>query len=103
MSTREVAEGKQYQGEDEEIVYTIDVSNWGDSPTSPALVVKEVTDDYAVVTSTVAPTGSASAAANVITLPTIKALTINKVYQCEILFTMSGNKLETFFKIQGER
>ena len=103
MSTREVAEGKQYQGEDEEIVYTIDVSKWGDSPTSPSLVVKEITDDYEDVTSTVAPSGAASATANVITLPTIKSLTMNRVYQCEILFTMAGNKLETFFKIKGER
>ena len=103
MSTREVTEGKQYQGEDEEIVYTIDVSNWGDTPTSPSLVVKEITDDYADVTATVVPSGTASAAANIITLPTIEGLTINKLYQCEILFTMAGNKLETYFIIQGER
>ena len=103
MSTREVAEGKQYQGEDEEVVYTIDVSKWGASPTSPALVVKEITDSYADVTSTVAPTGSASAAANVITLPTIKSLTNSSLYRCEVLFTMAGNKLEAHIVIQGER
>ena len=38
MSIREVFEGKQTQREDEQVVYTIDVSNWGDSPSSPSLV-----------------------------------------------------------------
>jgi len=102
-SIREVFEGKQTQGEDEEIVYTIDVSNWGDSPTSPALVVKEETDDYTDVTSTVAPTGTASASSNIITLPTIKDLTAEKIYRAEVKFTLGGNVLELYIRIRGER
>ena len=102
-SIREVFEGKQTQGEDEEIVYTIDVSKWGDSPSSPSMVVKEETDDYEDVTSVVAPSGSVSAAANVITLPTIKLLTAEKIYRVEVKFTMSGNVLETYIRIRGER
>lgn len=100
---REVFEGKQVQGEDEQIVYTIDVTNWGDSPSGPTMVVKEETDDYTDVTATVAPTGSASAALNVITLPTIKNLTAESIYRAEVKFTMSGNVLEVYIRIRGER
>ena len=103
MSIREVLDGKQIQGEDEEVVYTIDVSNWGDSPSSPSFVVKEETDDYTDVTSTVAPAGSASASANVITLPTIKNLTAEAIYRAEVKFTLSGNVLELYIRIRGER
>ena len=102
-SIREVFEGKQTQGEDEQIVYTIDVTNWGDSPSSPTMVVKEETDDYEDVTSTVAPSGTASASANVITLPTIKNLTAESIYRAEVKFTLSGNILEFYIRIRAER
>ena len=54
--TREVVEGKQPQGEDESIAYTIDVSNIGNGPSVPVLTVKEegeVSEDWTVVTTTV--------------------------------------------------
>jgi hypothetical protein len=101
-STREIVEGIQYQGEDEEIVYTIDVTAVGDSPISPVLTVKDETDLFNDVTSTVA-TGSASANGNVITLPAIHSLTAGKFYRCEVAFDIGGNDLEHYFRIRAER
>lgn len=98
---REVVEGTQHQGEDESVVYTIDVSNVGDSPTSPVLVVKDTTNDNEDVTSTVAA-GSASVADNIITLQAIHSLTAVSVYRCEVAFTLSGNDLEHYFFIKAD-
>lgn len=98
---REVAEGTQPVGEDEEVVFTVDVTNWGDSPTSPSVVVKNLNADTDV-TSTVMPTGSPSVNGNVITLPTIKLLTKNISYRIEVKFTIGGNVLECYIPIGAE-
>lgn len=106
MSTtnvREVTEGLQIQGIDEVVVYTIDVTNVGDTPSSPSLVVKDENDSFADVTSVVAPDGSASASLNIITLPKVKSLTMGRTYRCEVLFTLGGNTLEHYFRILAER
>lgn len=95
---REVAEGLQVQGEDERIAYTLDVSNYGSSPTSVSVVVKRGGED---VTSTVT-TGSSSVAGNVITLPVIHSLVPDAIYRVEVKFTVSGNVLEPYFNIEGQ-
>jgi hypothetical protein len=99
---REVVEGIKVQGEDEIIVYTIDVTNWGDSPTSPTVVVKDMNDSMADVTSTVMPTGSPSVNSNVITLPALKLLTADRRYRVEVKFTLAGNVLETYFVVSAQ-
>lgn len=40
-SPREVVEGIQIQGEKERITYTLDISEWGDTPTDISVVVKD--------------------------------------------------------------
>lgn len=102
-TTREVAEGLQYQGEDEAISYTIDTTNWGGSPTTPSVIVKDASADYADVTSTVIPSGSPTVDTNTITLPLIQNLTIAHMYRVEVKFTRSGNTEECFFRILAER
>jgi len=96
---REVIEGPQYQGEDEEIVYTIDISEWGSSPSG--VTVKVYDEDGADVTTTVT-SGSSSTTTTTITLPTIKSLTAGTQYRVEIKFTAGGQVLEAYFVIIAE-
>lgn len=110
MSTkRHVREGVllDAQGEDEEIVYTLDVSANGSSPTSVAVKVYgesgvgsgATLDD---VTSTVMP-GSPSVGGSVITLPPLKSLTAGVIYRIEVKYMLGGNILEDYFRIPAER
>ena len=101
INDREVLEGKQYQGVDESIAYTLDVSAVGSSPSSVSVVVKDVTNGT-VVTSTVMPTGSASVSGTVITLPALKLLTAGVLYRVEVKYTISNNVLESYFYVQGQ-
>lgn len=98
---REVAEGKQYQGEDESISYTLDVSAIGSSPSSVSVVVKEAFSGTAV-TATVMPTNSPTVNGNVITLSPLKLLTAGVLYRVEVKYTISGNVLESYFYVMGQ-
>lgn len=100
---REVVEGWQYQGKDESIAYTLDVSAVGDDPTSVSVDVFAHGDLDTSVKSTVMPSGSPSVAANVITLPALTALTAGTNYRVEVKFTIGGNVLEHFFNVSGQR
>ena len=99
-TTREVVEGTQVQGVDEQIVYTIDTANWGGTPSSVAVVVKDA--DGVDKTSTVMPTNNPTVAGDVITLSTLKALTTGVVYRVEVKFTAGGNVLECWFDVSAE-
>lgn len=97
---REVVEGVQYQGEDEEIVYTLTTTNWVSSPTNPSVVVKE--RDGTDVTATAMPTNSPSVSGDVITLSPLKSLTTGKEYRVEVQFQAGGSKWEAYFRVVGE-
>lgn len=101
QNSREVAEGIQYQGEDETIIYTLDVSAVGSNPTSTSVVVKDTVNGTSV-TATTMPTGSTSVAGNVITLPALKSLTADILYRVEVKYSVSGNVLESYFYVQGQ-
>jgi hypothetical protein len=97
-NVREATESPLYQGVDEIIVYTLDVSAVGSSPTSPAVVVKDAGAD---VTVTVMPVNSPSVAGNVITLSPLKLLTAGRTYRVEVKYTLAGNTLENYFIVKG--
>lgn len=96
---REVAEGMQYQGEDEKIVYAITTTKWGSDPSSPSAVLKD--PDGTDVTSTNL-TGSASASGDVITTPQVLNLIAGNLYRLEILFISGGQTLECYLEIMAE-
>ena len=100
--SREVSQGKQYQGEDESIAYTIDVTNWGSSPSSVSMAVYDVTNGRTDVSVDVV-SGSTSVSGNVITLKTISGLTLGYMYRVEVQFTISGNVFEAWFSIECQR
>ena len=100
--SREVVEGLQRQGEDEQIVYTITTTPWGSDPSNVVVVVTDESDDSEVVTDDVT-SGSASVSGDVITTPIIQALTAKHLYRVEVKFTCGGNVFECYFRLQGER
>jgi len=103
---REIKEGAQVQGEDEEITYTLTVpSTWG-TPTGTPTVTGFSYDGttYTDVTSTIFPAGAASVSGQVITLPECKALTDGVRYRVEVLFnTTEGDVKEAYAWIDGEK
>ena len=102
MTVREVIEGTQYQGADEQIAYTLDVSNWGSTPSSTSAKIFDVQNSYSDVTGT-NMTGATSVTGDVITTPTVQSLVAGKVYRAEVKFTLSGNVFEAYFNIHGQR
>lgn len=97
---REWIESPLIQGEDEEIVYVLDVSEWGNNPTGISVVVKD--EDGADVTATVTSGSPSALTDNTIQLPTIQDLTAGTEYRVEIKFTISGSILECYGYIRAE-
>jgi len=89
----EVAEGIQYQGENEAVTYSLTTTPWGSTPTGVAVTVEDLSNNEKDVTATVA-TGSASVSGDAITLPEIANLTHGHTYRVRVAFTVSGNDLE---------
>ena len=104
MVSREIVEGQQIQGVDEEITYSITTTPWGSSPSSVAVKVYDITNSYADVTTTVmGASPTATVLGNVITLPELKALTLGHAYRVEVKFDANSNTFETFFVVNAER
>lgn len=105
---REITEGTQAQGVEEEITYALTVpASWGvptGTPTVKVYSYAQETGAYTEVTSTVMPSGAASVAGQVITLPELKGLSDGVLYRVEVKFdTTAGNTLEAYAGVQGER
>jgi len=103
-NSREVAEGIQYQGVDEQIVYSLTTTQWGSSPSSPSVKAYDASNDYADVTTTVL-SGSASVSGDVITLPKVKSLTLGHVYRIDVQFMVAGSAtpFEAYVQITATR
>jgi PKD repeat protein len=101
MSRREVIGGTRVQGVDESIVYALDTTAWGGSPSSPAVTAEDMTASDADVTSTVL-SGSASASGNIVTLPALGSLTAGHQYRIKIAFEISGNTLVAELLVRAE-
>jgi hypothetical protein len=98
---REVKEGRQAQGTEEQIAYTVTTTPWGSTPTSISVKVWDVTRGKRLdVTSTVMPTNSPTASGDVITLSLLKLLTVGHTYRVEVKFTASGNVFEPYFFVE---
>ena len=110
---REIYEGRQYQGTEEELAYRLDTANWSTTPTSPATPSAVSVAIYSVVdtTGTVVYTdttvtnlsGAASVSGQYITTPAVIDLVVGTLYRIEIKFTLETNIWEAYAYIQGER
>lgn len=99
MNVREFTESPMPQGVDERIAYTLDVSPWGVTPTSPVVALKNAAGTDVISSFS---TGAASVSGNVITTPTIHSLVAGQIYRLEIKFVISGNTLEAWGNIRAE-
>ncbi len=102
--TREIAEGIQYQGADEEVTYSITVTNWVTTLSSATSVkVYDISSGARTdVTTTVMPVATMTVSGNKITFSPLKLLTAENVYRLEFLFVGDGQKLEGHAIIQAE-
>jgi hypothetical protein len=96
--TRDITQGRQSQGADEQIIYSLTTTAWGSTPTNVTVKAYDLTNASADVTATVL-SGAASVTGDVITLPTLKSLTAGRIYQIEVLFTAGGSIFELPFVV----
>jgi hypothetical protein len=98
--------GRQEQGVDEEITYTLTVpATWGTPTGTPAVEVFSLIGEvYADVTADVMPTGTPSVNGQVIILPQIKDLAEGVTYRVEMKFSTSeGDVKEAYAWIDALR
>ena len=99
--SREIVEGTQRQGSDEQVYYNLTTTPWGSDPSSVAVKAYSL-PDLTDVTETVL-SGAASVTGDVITLPVCKSLTAGTTYRIEVKFTCSSNVFEAYALILAER
>jgi len=100
---REIKEGMQYMGADEQLYFSLTTTPWGSTPTNTAAKIYEVAGDtYTDKTSTLM-SGSTSVTGDVITLPKITGLTAGTLYRVEVAFTCTSNVFEAVAFIRAER
>ena len=93
-SKREFKESPIEQGEDETIAYTVDTTNWGGTPASPACTLKILRGSVYYDVSDTNLSGDPTVAENYIVTSEVTALTRNKEYRLEILWTTPENNVE---------
>jgi len=99
---REVQEGRQEQGMEERVAYTIATTPWGPVPTG--VVVKAYdTINLGVDVSATVLDGTPVVSGDNIQTPTVQALTLGHTYRIEVKFTSGGNVFEFFFMMKCER
>jgi len=98
-SPRQLVPGQFYQGEDEELSYSVNVGAWVAAPTGACTIVKL---DNADATSSVT-SGTTSVSGCVITTPCLLNLVDGNNYRVEVKFSDDGGQIwETFFHVTGE-
>lgn len=100
---RQVQESKLYQGADEKLTYTLTTTPWGGSPGSLVVKVYNITDGASTDVSSTVLVGSASASGDVITLPSLEALTAGLTYRVEIQWVSGGNTFEAYVIVEAEK
>jgi hypothetical protein len=95
----EVAESPMVQSPGAQVIYALDVTNIGSSPSSSAVSARNISTGQTVTAQVLS--GVASAANNIITLPTLKSLVAGNEYQLDIQFTLTGSAtpLERFLRV----
>ena len=100
--SREVKEGLQIQGMEEQIAYQLTTTPWASTPVITSVKAYEVTNGIRVDVSNIVLTGTASVVGDVITTPIVKSLIFNKIYRIEIIFTSGGLTFVPYFMVKAE-
>jgi hypothetical protein len=104
MPMRSVVEGRQVQGRDERLRYTIASSPWGTGPSDVEVTVWLISDlanwrDMSDVTLE----GDSEVHGDIITTPWVSGLIAGALYRAEVRFTCGDNTFECYFDILGEK
>ena len=97
-ATRRYA-GKKWQGEDEEIAYSVDTTIWGGYTSDVAVTLLDGNGDDVSGTHL---SGAAAVVGNVITTPLVVALGVDIRYTLQILWVCGANTFEAYCYIIGE-
>lgn len=99
---REVTEGVQVQGTDEEIAYKLTTTPWGGSPSAVSVSVFSGLAHLTDVTALVMPSGTPAVAGDVITLPVLKDLSRGELYRVRVTFTSGGSVRSAWFDVLAQ-
>ena len=96
----EVLDGLQFQRVAESVLYSVDTTAWGGTPTSP---VHDVFDEEDLTTSLKSSlmSGSPTVAGDNINLPALSGLTLGIIYTVTVLFVSAGSTLEGYFQVKA--
>ena len=83
------------------VTYHLDVTNWGDTPTSPTFSVLNLNTGEDV-TASVAP-GVATVEGNLVKLPELSGLLLNSSYLITINYVLNGDTRVSFINISVGR
>ncbi len=97
-ATRRYA-GKKWQGEDEEVAYSVDTTPWGGYDSDEAVTLL---DGNGVDVSVAHLAGAASVVGEVITTPLVTALIPGIKYTLQILWVCGANTFEAYCYVIGE-
>jgi hypothetical protein len=100
---REINESGLGQGQDEALVYTLNVSPWGSDPTGVQVKIYDITAGAYTDMSATMLSGAASVSGDDITLPELSGVVANHNYRLEVKFTIGDNTFEAWCRIKGER
>lgn len=104
---REINESPMAQGINEIVIYTLDTSPWGGSPSNVAVSVFDYTerimDGNSNVTEDVMPVNTPTVDGDTIALSPLHNLDENIRYRINILWTFSGNTFDTYCYIDTEK
>jgi hypothetical protein len=93
---REIEQSVQVVGIDERPIWGVNVSNWGNSPSSVVLVCYKyvvLNNSWSDVTSSCFPSGTSSVLGNTITFPVFVPQAVGDNYRIEFKFTITGGSI----------
>lgn len=98
---REVLEGIQVQGVNESILWSVDTSPWGGTPTSPSHDIFDIEDMSTSLKATLMP-GTPSVSGDNVVLPALSGISTDVTYIVTVRFATGGNTLEGYFRVRGQ-
>lgn len=100
-ASREVIEGRQRQGIDEQIAYVFMLPT-GSAPAYPVFTLWDVTGGTRTDVTATKLTGAGSVTGDEVTSPLVCALDTGRSYRLQLAYETQGNVLSVYVQIDGE-
>ncbi len=101
MNSREVIEGRQNQGTDEQIAYVFALAS-GTNPESPDFTLWDLTGGSRTDVSATKLAGDAVVDGDNVTSPLVHGLVEGHAYRLQLTYATNGNTLSAFANIEAE-